>query len=158
MSKDVESTTAKELERKASVDSPDPKINILSAVYGSQNVSHDVTDAIQIMVDEGWSWFSYDLMPDFGITLNVTGQPHQNQKLVKKVSSGRRYNVTDQQPDFSLEIRILEYSGFVRNVTCPLPQHGNGCRVSWWNEKEELELWESILKNGTHPTTAGVIY
>jgi hypothetical protein len=129
-----------ELQRRALGDTrPPPSFSVMSAVFGT----NDVTRAVQVLLDEGWTEFVHGSMPDLGLLEEWQWHDGSWPQYIEKKSNGKVYRGGNAKQ--ILSVTLQEPDGRVRVVVCP---PGSGCKFSWWFDRDEIEYRYQLL-NGT---------
>jgi len=119
---------------------PQPQLKVVKATYGFT----DVTDAVQKLVDEGWTSFSYYLLPDLGLWEELQWKDGWQGHVVTKKSTGKSYRTGVAKE--LLTVHIHESDGRVRMHICP---SFAGCRFSFLFEEEErmalVDAWNGTM-------------
>jgi hypothetical protein len=131
---------AKELQRREVTDSaPAPYLSVVSATFGT----HDVTHAIQNLLDEEWTAFAHGFMPDLGLVEEWQWRSGTWPRYIKKKKNGKVYRVGTANQ--ILSVTLQEPNHFVRVIIC---HPDSGCKFSWWQDREEREyLYQTNLTN-----------
>ena len=122
---------ALELQRREVVDNASaPQFSVVSAMLGT----HDVTHAVQTLLDEGWTDFVQSVMPDLGLVEEWQWRDGSWPHFIKKKRNGKIYRVGTAKEQLS--VTLQEPNRFVRVIVCPMD---SGCKFSWWQDREERE-------------------
>jgi hypothetical protein len=133
---------AKELQPGEVTDSASgPHLTVVSATFGT----HDVTHAVQTLLDEGWTEFAHNAMPDLGLLEEWQWLSGSWPRYIKKKRNGKVYRIGTANQ--LLTVTLQEPNHFARVVVCPPV---SGCKLSWWQDREEREyLYQNNLTKET---------
>ena len=118
------------------------RIQVELATYGF----HDVTEAVQKLVDEGWTEFKFYIMPDLGVWEESQWKGGWKGHIVTKNSTGKSYLTGTAIQMLMLHIR--EPDGRLRMHICATTA---GCKFIFTDEEEQIVSYKSQWEHELMP-------